>query len=84
MSPIRWDTFQTRYARPIFQEKAVKTLTTHALLLALGGETLLAQASEQDNANGFLQDSQWSLLNRSLYDRRDYEHGALSNGARIA
>ncbi|MFS2097061.1 OprD family porin [Pseudomonas sp. B21-017] len=62
----------------------MKTLTTHALLLALGGETLLAQASEQDNANGFLQDSQWSLLNRSLYDRRDYEHGALSNGARIA
>lgn len=62
----------------------MKTLTTHALLLALGGETLLAQASEQDNANGFLQDSQWSLLNRSLYDRRDYQHGSLSSGARNA
>ncbi|WP_256657626.1 OprD family outer membrane porin [Pseudomonas sp. ACM7] len=62
----------------------MKTLSTHTLLLALGGQSLLALASEQDTATGFIEDSQWSLLNRSLYDRRDYEHGSLSNGARNA
>lgn len=62
----------------------MKTLSTHTLLLALGGQSLLALAAEQDIAKGFVEDSQWSLLNRSVYDRRDYKHGALSNGARNA
>ena len=62
----------------------MKTLSTHTLLLALGGQSLLACASEQDTAKGFVEDSQWNLLNRSVYDRRDYEHGSLSNGARNA
>ena len=59
-------------------------LSTRTLLLALGGQSLLAFAAEQDTANGFIEDSQWNLLNRSVYDRRDYRHGALSNGARNA
>jgi imipenem/basic amino acid-specific outer membrane pore len=62
----------------------VKIFSTHTLLLALGGQSLLALASEQDNAKGIVEDSQWSLLNRTVYDRRDYEHGSLSNGARNA
>ncbi len=62
----------------------MKTLLTHTLLVALGGQSLLACATEQDNAKGFVEDSQWNLLNRSVYDRRDYEHGARSNGARNA
>jgi len=59
-------------------------LSTRTLLLALGGQSLLAFAAEQDTAKGFIEDSQWNLLNRSVYDRRDYQHGALSNGARNA
>jgi imipenem/basic amino acid-specific outer membrane pore len=62
----------------------VKTISMHAFLMALGGQSLLAFASEQDNAKGFVEDSQWNLLNRSLYDRRDYAQGSLSNGARNA
>ncbi|PTT95649.1 outer membrane porin, OprD family, partial [Pseudomonas sp. HMWF031] len=62
----------------------MKIFSTHTLLLALGGQSLLALASEQDNAKGIVEDSQWSLLNRTVYDRRDYEHGSLSNGARNA
>ncbi|AVO59323.1 OprD family porin [Pseudomonas chlororaphis] len=62
----------------------MKRLTRHTLLLALGGQSLLALAAEQDHAKGVIEDSQWSLLNRSLYDRRDYRHGSLSNGARNA
>lgn len=62
----------------------MKIISTPALIMALGGQSLLAQASEQDNSKGFVADSQWSLFNRVLYDRRDYRHGALSNGARNA
>lgn len=62
----------------------MKMLSTRTLLLALGGQSLLAFAAEQDTAKGFIEDSQWNLLNRSVYDRRDYQHDALSNGARNA
>ncbi|MDE1169093.1 MAG: OprD family porin [Pseudomonas sp.] len=41
-------------------------------------------AGEQDKAEGFAAGSQWSLLNRTVYDRRDYHNGAVSNGARNA
>jgi imipenem/basic amino acid-specific outer membrane pore len=40
--------------------------------------------SAQEHAKGFVEDSHWTLLNRSVYDRRDYRHGARSNGARNA
>lgn len=62
----------------------MKSVSIHAMLMALGGQSLLAFASEQDNAKGFVEGSQWGLFNRSVYDRRDYAHGALSNGARNA
>jgi hypothetical protein len=62
----------------------VKIISTCALLTALGGQSLLAFASEQDNSKGFLADSQWAVLNRSLYDRREYQNGAVSSGARNA
>ncbi|WP_040263235.1 OprD family porin [Pseudomonas massiliensis] len=34
--------------------------------------------------NGWLEDSTWSLLNRSVFDQRDYRHGGVNGGARNA
>ena len=58
-----------------------------AALLALPLATLapFAQAdSAQSQSNGFVEDSSWSLLNRTVYDQRDYKHGGRNSGARNA
>lgn len=47
------------------------------LLLAVG-------AGAQAEAGGVLEDSQWSLLNRSVYDAREYRHGGRNGAARNA
>ncbi|WP_300731417.1 OprD family porin [Pseudomonas sp.] len=54
-----------------------------ALLLALASPLALAD-SAQSEANGFIEDSTWSLLNRTIYDSREYRHGARNSGARNA
>lgn len=56
----------------------------HHLALALAAPALAHAESAQDQANGFIEDSTWLLLNRSVFDQRDYRHGARSNGARNA
>ncbi|MDD0973945.1 OprD family porin [Pseudomonas fontis] len=59
--------------------------TRSALLLALASPASLALAgSDQASAKGFIEDSSWSVLNRTVYDNREYRHGARSNGARNA
>ncbi|MDF2488301.1 MAG: outer rane porin, partial [Pseudomonas sp.] len=56
-----------------------------ALLLALLGASPLAFAdSAQSRSEGFVEDSTWSVLNRSVFDQRDYRHGARNSGARNA
>ena len=56
-----------------------------ALLLALLGVSPLAFAdSAQSRSEGFVEDSTWSVLNRSVFDQRDYRHGARNSGARNA
>lgn len=45
---------------------------------------LALSAAGQEQARGFIEDGSWSLLNRSVYDNREYRHGARSNGARNA
>jgi len=54
-----------------------------AMLLALVSPFALGE-SEQSQADGFIEDSSWSLLNRSVYDNRDYRNGARNSGARNA
>ncbi|MEH6386419.1 OprD family porin [Pseudomonas profundi] len=44
----------------------------------------VACAAAPDGARGFVEDSSWNLLNRSVYDRRDYRHGGLNGAARNA
>ncbi|HKS11448.1 MAG TPA: OprD family porin [Pseudomonas sp.] len=56
-----------------------------ALLLALLGASPLAIAdSAQSRSEGFIEDSTWSVLNRSVFDQRDYRHGASNSGGRNA
>ncbi len=63
----------------------MRYITALALPVALLGHSTLANAgSAQEQAKGFVEDSTWTLLNRSVYDQREYRHGARSNGARNA
>ena len=57
--------------------------TRSAFLLALASPFTLAD-SAQSHSNGFVQDSAWSVLNRTVYDHREYRHGARNNAARNA
>ena len=55
-----------------------------ALLLALASPAPLALAeSAQAQANGFIEDSTWSVLNRSVYDGREYRNGGRVDGEAI-
>ena len=59
------------------------TATRSAILLVLASPAALAD-SAQSQANGFIEDSTWSVLNRTVYDNREYRHGASNSGARNA
>lgn len=50
----------------------------------LGLSPLALAESAQSKANGIVEDSSWSLLNRSVYDQRDYRHGGRNSAARNA
>ena len=54
-----------------------------ALLLTLASPLVQAD-SAQEQSNGFIEDSTWSVLNRTVYDNREYRHGASNSGARNA
>ena len=54
-----------------------------ALLLTLASPLVQAD-SAQEQSNGFMEDSTWSVLNRTVYDNREYRHGASNSGARNA
>ncbi len=56
-----------------------------ALLLASALLTPAALAdSAQSQSNGFVEDGRWNLLNRSVFDQRDYKHGGRNSAARNA
>ncbi|MFP3681989.1 OprD family outer membrane porin, partial [Pseudomonas sp. SIMBA_041] len=40
--------------------------------------------SAQSNSKGFIEDGSWSLLNRSVFDQRDYRHGGRNSSGRNA
>jgi imipenem/basic amino acid-specific outer membrane pore len=54
-----------------------------ALLAALASSLTLAD-SAQSRANGFIEDGTWSVLNRTVYDNREYRNGASNSAARNA
>ena len=55
-----------------------------AMLLALASPMALADPGTQDRSAGLVEDSTWSLVNRTVYDSREYRHGARNSGARNA
>lgn len=56
-------------------------LRSSAVLLAL---SVPAFGAGQEESNGFVEDSRWSLLNRTLFDQREYRHGDRNSAARNA
>ncbi|NNG64402.1 outer membrane porin, OprD family, partial [Pseudomonas fragi] len=46
------------------------------MLLALASPMALADPGAQDRSAGLVEDSTWSLVNRTVYDSREYRHGA--------
>ncbi len=56
-------------------------LRSSAVLLAL---SVPAFGAVQEESNGFVEDSRWSLLNRTLFDQREYRHGDRNSAARNA
>ncbi|QXH44949.1 OprD family porin [Pseudomonas xanthosomatis] len=50
----------------------------------LGLSPMALAESAQSQANGFIEDSSWSILNRMVYDQRDYKHGGRNSAARNA
>ncbi|MFJ7882772.1 OprD family porin [Pseudomonas sp. NPDC096917] len=57
--------------------------TRSAILMALASPMALAD-SAQSQAKGFIEDSTWAVINRTVYDHREYRHGASNSGARNA
>lgn len=57
--------------------------TRSAILLALASPLALAE-SAQEQAKGLIEDSTWNVVNRTVYDNREYRHGASNSGARNA
>ena len=57
--------------------------TRSAILIALASPLAVAE-SAQEQAKGFIEDSTWSVVNRTVYDSREYRHGASNSGARNA
>lgn len=54
-----------------------------ALLVAMGSPFACADTT-LPQATGFIEDSRWSVLNRSVHDSREYRNGASNSGARNA
>ncbi|MDQ0587157.1 OprD family outer membrane porin [Variovorax paradoxus] len=55
-----------------------------AALMVLAGGACGAEDPTRETAGGFIEDTRWSLLNRTVYERRDYLDGGRSNGGRNA
>lgn len=62
---------------------ALRTRCTLLLALASQATAALAESAQAQSA-GLIEDSTWSLLNRSVYDSREYRNGASNSGARNA
>lgn len=63
----------------------MKRLARSVMVLPVLGVAPVALAeSAQSASDGFIEDSRWNVLNRSVYDRRDYRHGGRNGSARNA
>lgn len=62
----------------------MNTLSLRSVGLALLVSPFASADAAQSESRGFIEDSNWSLLNRTVFDQRDYKHGARNSGARNA
>lgn len=61
-----------------------QSLRVALLLPLLGASPVVLSESAQARSDGFIEDSTWSLLNRTVFDQRDYRHGGRNGAARNA
>lgn len=61
-----------------------QSLRVALLLPLLGASPVALSESAQARSDGFIEDSTWSLLNRTVFDQRDYRHGGRNGAARNA
>lgn len=61
-----------------------QSLRVALLLPLLGASPVALSESAQARSDGFMEDSTWSLLNRTVFDQRDYRHGGRNGAARNA
>ena len=61
-----------------------QSLRIALLLPLLGASPWVWSQSAQERSNGFIEDSTWHLLNRTVFDQRDYRHGGRNGSARNA
>lgn len=59
-------------------------LFNRSLYLALVVSPVALAESAQSQSNGFIEDASWSILNRTVFDQRDYRHGDRNGSARNA
>ena len=59
-------------------------LHTRAAMLMVFVSPITLADSIQSQSQGLIEDSTWNVINRTVYDRRDYQHGARNSGARNA
>ena len=63
---------------------ALRPLACCLVWMGLAGAAVGAEDPALAAERGFIEGTRWSLLQRSVYERRDYLHGARSNGGRNA
>ncbi|SFN87431.1 imipenem/basic amino acid-specific outer membrane pore [Formivibrio citricus] len=64
-----------------------RRMTSQGVAMLLGFWSCMNSAGAEVDTpvlGGFLDDARWSVLNRTVYERRDYQHGDKSNGGRNA
>lgn len=54
------------------------------ILIGFMGSATIAFAESENTSGGFFEDTRWSLLNRTVYEQREYRDGDKSNGGRNA
>jgi len=69
---------------PLLRRPAAGSCGAALLALLAPLAAAAAEAPAREAGGGFVEDTRWSLLNRTVYERRDYQNGARSNGGRNA
>lgn len=63
----------------MLKQKLIKSIL---LSCSFTGYSLVAMANDQAESRGIIEDQKFNLLNRTVFDKRDYRHGGKNSAAR--